>query len=214
VFLDWKTRFQFLTLEAVADSFLSDDIIADTEPRIEYTPRVPGWRHKRQQTPHTFWWQGLSEDRIENAIAEFLKDDDGYASIISRIDFQTKYRRIYNSSKSQSQQNIGLAANALYGFCPKDRPVYWRLLVTHAILYQAIIRSQDNSIGKPKSKEELLEFFRPPPIAEFPFVIDHSPFDCFEEFSITLNAASEYIRDLIIPKVYRRIRRSTENLET
>ncbi len=214
VFLDWKTRFQFLTLEAVADSYLSDDIIADIEPRIDYTPRVPGWRQKRQQTPHTFWWQGLSEDRIENAIGEFLKDDEGYVSIVSRIDFQTKYRRIYNGNKSQSQQNIGLAANALYGFCPQDRPVYWRLLIIQAILYQAITRSKDNSISQPNSKEELLELFRPSLTPEFPFVIDYSPFDCFEEFSVTLNAASEYIRDLAIPKIYRRIRRLTENLET
>ena len=212
VFLDWKTRFQFLTLEAVADSFLSDDIIADIEPGIEYTPRVPGWRQKRQQTPHAFWWQGLSEDRLENAIAEFLKDNEGYVSIFSRIDFQAKYRRIYNGNKSQSQQNIGLAANALYGFCPRDRPVFWRLLIIQALLYKAIIRSQDNSIGQPRDEEELFELFRPSLIPEFPFVIDHSPFDCFEEFSVTLNAASEYICDLIIPKVYRRIRRSTENL--
>ena len=140
VFLDWKTRFQFLLLEAVADSFLGDDIIADIEPKIDYTPRVPGWRSKRQQTPYKFWWQGLSEDRIENAIAEFLRDDEGYVSIISRIDFRSKYRRIYKG-QGQSQQNIGLAANALYGFCPKDRPVYWRLLIIHAILYKAILRS-------------------------------------------------------------------------
>ena len=69
-------------------------------------------------------------------------------------------------------------------------------------------------ILQPESEETLLQLFRPSDIPEFPFTIDYLAFDGFEEFPSTLNAASEYIGDLVLPKVYRRIRRSTENLDT
>jgi TIR domain len=113
-------RLQFTILEAVHDSLTNDNLIAGLMPAFDYSPRVPNWRYKRRKHPQQYWWQGLSPERLEDALKEFIKEDAaGVSQLISREVFRNRYKELYNRGSDSAQQALGLAANALYGFTLK-----------------------------------------------------------------------------------------------
>jgi len=127
---------QLTLLEAASESFNNDNLIAGLEPSMDYSPRVPDWRRKREQNPQKYWWQGLSEERFGSALAEFIfngKDQES-SHILTRAEFREHYKNLFRFASRSEQQALGLASNTLCGFTPKTRPIYWRLLIIQARL--------------------------------------------------------------------------------
>lgn len=214
--LDWRAKLQLSILEAVSESFINDHLIAGLDPGIDYSPRVPDWRKKRQSNPQKYWWQGLSEDRLSNAIAEFtLKGKDSESKrILTRTEFHERYKNLFRRASRSEQQALGLAANALYGFTPKSRPIYWRLLIIQARLYHALLKTGMDNLRRPSSTNEAFQLFSPsnPNATEFPYSGVHDQFDGFEPLQTTVETSSQYLNMLVVPKLILRTQTSQEPL--
>jgi TIR domain len=56
---DWRAKLQVLLMAAIANAYQDDDTLSCIQPGLPYSPRVAGWRTKREREPAKFWWQGL-----------------------------------------------------------------------------------------------------------------------------------------------------------
>lgn len=132
------SRIKFSILDRIFLNLTNEEEIAFVDPLIHYTPRVKNWRCKRSEYPQRYWWQGISKDRLEESERFFIKT---YISELEMPKLKTfsEFKKSYNilyKGVPKDKQALGLLANAIYGFNPKERPVYHRLLISWVILYQ------------------------------------------------------------------------------
>lgn len=207
--LDWRARLQFSLLEFAFLAVQHDSKIAALEPAIEYTPRVQGWRYLREDNPQKFWWQGLSEQKFDNAVEAFIWIEvDSSKSVLSLEAFRQYYKKLYRNGSDADQQRLGLASNALYGFTPFTRPVYWRLLVIQSLLYQNILNTRSEDVKEPDSLDKLKIMLLPSDI-EINLLGDVPPeAQLYESFPTTLRAAYAFIDMIVAPQTFLKIKAS------
>ena len=116
----------------------------------------------REAETSRYWWQGLSEERWHDAVAQFtLPDEAGGSRLMSGHEFRNRYRSLFAEGSDADQQALGLAANPLFRFTAFDRPVYWRLLVCQSLLFHALLRTRSANLGRPESADDLLALAGP-----------------------------------------------------
>ena len=65
-------------------------------------------------------------------------------------EFEQLYRRVVADGPEEDRKTLAVAANAFLGFRPETRPVYWRILIVQARLYQALIRTKGEPFHVPR----------------------------------------------------------------
>jgi hypothetical protein len=203
--LEKTSSLQFSLFEALLESLCNDNLIAALEPKIEYSPRVSGWREKREDQQQQYWWQGLSEQRLHQVFREFTVPEAQARRLRSISEFRSHYRSLYDSGSASAQEPLGIAANPLFGFSPAARPVYWRMLILHARIHRALLRTADRGFELPAAARGMLALLSGPQGA-FPFSEVYPEAEQFEAYADTLAATRAYLELLVIPKVCLRLR--------
>ncbi|HEY8610754.1 MAG TPA: hypothetical protein VIL69_05610 [Roseomonas sp.] len=139
---------RFRMARELYDVFQNDAAIAACEPALEYDPLVKEWRQKRIELPSVHWWQGLSPGRLDRAVRLLITEDGGTSRLLTFGEFEDVYTAAYAGGKIEHQKILGLAANALYGFTPFKRPVFWRLIMVQVHLHHAIRRPAPHNVGE------------------------------------------------------------------
>ena len=188
-----RARLQFCLLEAALQLLFNELDLAGVPPPISYTPRVPDWRELRKKNPQRYWWQGIERERFEQAIPFFLKpeiDTEGAFALKTVQEFRGTYQQLYDSGNKRNQQAIGLLANALYGFSPKERPVYWRLSICLTRIYQVLL---GNTQFNPETMgaTEVEKVFLPNRTNTFPFNFKPDDSVFFESYDTTFQATTQ-----------------------
>lgn len=201
--LDSQTRLQFALLESAFELFTNEGELATTDPAIEYTPRVPEWRKKRIANPARYWWQGVSPERFDAAVPFFLRPKDaGIDSdpLVTAQEFLDVYRHAFQSRDEKIQQAIGLLANGFYAFTSSSRPVLWRVCVSLARIYHALL---GNTSFHPSMGDLTLlpTVYQPSNESCFPFNFDASSCELFEPFPQTLDATLNYLTVITLPRI-------------
>lgn len=185
-------RIRFAILDAAVAALTKDLSMAAATPRLHYTPRVSGWRQRRALEPARYWWQGLTLERIKDAVPSFYDSAESTA-----LPSPGSFRRAYEvgfRAFCGGQQTLGLLANPLYGFHPRDRPVYWRILMLWHSLYSTLCQTQADS-----SSTQLRCFLFDSPWIEATipltaFALEELP----ETRDVTVLALQGYVRDHIL----------------
>lgn len=128
---------RFVLLDTALEALTRDLSIAAALPRLQYTPRFRGWRARRVREPSRYWWQGLTLERFQDVIPAFYATAEA-GDLPSRESFSRAYHVGFRAFGG-GQQTLGLLANPLYSFTPKERPVYWRLLALWSCLYGVLV---------------------------------------------------------------------------
>ena len=131
-------RVRYVILDAALNALTKDLSIAAARPPLTYTPRVKSWRQKRDAEPGKYWWQGLTNGRLKDAVATFY-DSSATDAVPSLASFRQAYAVGYRAFGG-GQQTLGLLANPLYGFEPRTRPVYWRMISIWHCLYVSLLQ--------------------------------------------------------------------------
>ncbi len=200
--LDGKMRLILALVDAALHLFTNEELIAAAPPPIAYTPRLPEWRSKRIVEPARYWWQGLSPDRFDSLRGLLLQPDatrPGRSIVISAMEFKATYRALYASScpDASQQQLLGLLCNGFYGFTPSLRPVLWRVIVCHCLLYQAAIAVS----LEPAVPGDVNSLFAAHAIERISLIGRDIPRDhLFEDFQITLEACTRYLDTFVLPR--------------
>lgn len=191
------SQLRFSLLESTYYALTNETQLATSGKPIEYTPRVSEWRIKRQQTPSRYWWQGLSEERFDVAMAFFIRQPTtGFPDVVNIETFSQAYLAAYNSG-GRNQQDLGLLANALYGFTPRTRPVYWRLLTFWDRIYKLYIRIHENT---DVVVSDIFEIFQEQSVVDFCASRIESD-KTFESASETWDATTIFFKRFIMPRI-------------
>ena len=188
-------RVRFALLDSALDALTKDSSIAAAAPRILYSPRLPSWRQKRATEPGQYWWQGLTLERLQAAVPTFY-DSTSNDAAPSPTSFRQAYSVGYRAFCG-GQQTLGLLANPLYGFTPRTRPVYWRMISVWHCLYRSMSQLPDDG-----TSPQLLRMF-----VDAPWVQATLPIHCLsldllpEPASSTKDAVCAYCKAYIEPKL-------------
>lgn len=193
-------RYKFSLLEEVKLALFQDRKLAASGKTIEYSPRVPNWRVKRQKNQQTYWWQGLTEERLRDARSAFLKssNDPSKFELVGFQDFKDRYL-IDFCRPGDHQMTIGLLGNAIFGFSPKNRPVFWRMLHFWNVCYETIKGTDEKDSVDERVPSWTSRF-------ELTFPED----DLYEPLDDTFEALSEYWNGLVAGSIKMNLRQSIE----
>jgi hypothetical protein len=154
--LDPRIELQYFLASKAYGVLKDDERIAEADPPIRYDPFARGWRELRRREPSTYWWQGLTMGRLEAALDLLTKNlgDSAHERLASFGEFELLYADALSGDEPRTRKSLAAAANPLMGFRPADRPVYWRILIAQARLYQALIRTRHAGFESPRTTQE------------------------------------------------------------
>lgn len=154
--LDPLTELQYFLAARLYNTFKDDATLAAIEPALPYTPFAPGWRTKRELEPATYWWQGLTMGRLEGMLDLLTvpSGDSHQGRVVSFGEFERLYNDMFADPDEARRKSVAAAANALHRFRPADRPVFWRVIITQARLYQALLHTRSSRFDVPASRQE------------------------------------------------------------
>ena len=79
--------------------------------------------------------------RLENILDLFtISETERGARLRTFGEFEQLYESILKEGDDRERKTMAVASNALASFRPESRPVYWRVLIAQACLYQALLR--------------------------------------------------------------------------
>ena len=101
---------------------------------------MQGWRQRRYMEPASWWLQGLSAEQLRDRLGRFfiVPDMDKGQRLATREEFKAEFDRILRSGTECEQRSLGVLANPLFGFTPRDRPVFLRVLAFQQLLYRRL----------------------------------------------------------------------------
>jgi len=193
--LEPKIELQYHLASSIYRSFRDDQRLAAIDPTIAYSPFASEWRSRRETEPSQFWWQGLTLGRLEGMLDLMtVKPEGGDERVTSFGEFERFYQEIFLDQDEIRRKVVAAAANAIYCFRPKDRPVFWRMLIAQARLYQALARSRRNALTIPDSESAWLEYLRLEDQQEFSWRGSESGAPLAETLAVT----DEYLRATVV----------------
>jgi hypothetical protein len=139
--LDRRIFTQYSLARELYDTFSADFRLAAREPILPYDPESEIAPPRREQEPQVYCKQGIHRGLVDIA-AEALITDTGS---VGRIKSFGEFEQEYQVEGSPVNKAFSRVEYLLLNFHPKTRPVFWRLLVTQAHLYRALLQTHVRS---------------------------------------------------------------------
>jgi hypothetical protein len=136
--VDRDINAQYALAKGLYLSFTDDFVFAGMEPALPYDPNRKDWMEKRPTDPAKYSRQGIPLGHLDNA-ADALIRREGPGQWVSFGEFYARYR----SKSPEVYERFDPVATVFLHFHPRTRPVLWRILVTQAHIYQALLRSRE-----------------------------------------------------------------------
>jgi hypothetical protein len=105
-------------------------------------------------------------------------------------EFERLYEQVFTDTDEYRRKTLAAAANSIYRFRPRDRPVFWRVLIAQARLYQALLRTRTTSFEVPTNDASWRSLLRLDDQPEFAWRDRHASGAPLEE---TLRITDEYL---------------------
>lgn len=192
--LEERVELPYYLASCLYGSFRDDARLAAMAPTLKYEPFHPQWRELREVDPATYWWQGLRMGRLENILDLFTVSGPEPAGnrLCSFGEFEQLYERTLKEGDDRTRKTIAVASNGLAAFRPENRPVYWRILIVQACLYQALLRVLRES-ARPITGADWMHLLRLEPADDFQWK-EPGRIPTLED---TLQAAQNYLRQYV-----------------
>lgn len=154
--VDQRIKAQYEIAKLLYRSFSDDYQFAGIEPRLEYDPNHEEWQERSRERPDVYWRQGIIWGRLDNAIdALTAPDAAGNPQLMSYGHFEAAYLE----QRSELRNQFELVILPLLRFHPKTRPVFWRMLVTQAHLYDTLLRAH-GAAASDEATDRVLDLVR------------------------------------------------------
>jgi hypothetical protein len=164
---------------------------------IDYKPFDKEADQRAKSNPATYHRQGLPLGVIESAVEALLvTEDDGDLRVLTYAECEAEFEK----QKSRVRQQFDEIRFLVDDFHPRSRPVFWRLLVTQACLYRAIV--QQDQLRRPEWSIADLQI----PIAErkkFDWRSQKDGGVVDDEVFEPLGVALEYLDERLTPRLAR-----------
>jgi hypothetical protein len=134
--------------------------LAQVTPRIAYQPEAPGWRQRRYVEPASSWLQGLSPEQLEKRLRRFfiVPDMSQNLRLATKEEFKAEFDRVLRPGTEHDQRSLGVLVNPLFGFTPRDRPVFRRVLALQHLLHIQLAGRSAGAIFEDSLIDEIQRF--------------------------------------------------------
>jgi hypothetical protein len=142
--LEPRIELQYFLAGRLYGSFKDDSRLAAIKPVVPYEPLGhDDWRRLRKENPSKYWWQGLTMGRLEGVLDLLTVPHEDSQRLASFGEFEQLWQESVDRGDERACKTLAIASNALLlRFRPDERPVFWRVLIAQARLYQALIRTK------------------------------------------------------------------------
>jgi hypothetical protein len=199
--LDDRIHTEFVLAQVICRSLADEAYAAEIEPRLPYTPYVPGWREKRVACPQQFRRQGLPLGRLNTALDVLhITRPEGIETLMSFGEFEPLVDQL---DVDDVRTGPGAARDLIVDFDPISRPVLWRVLIIEALLYW---RFQQTVFGERLSENIDLEmpFLASDVYKRLKDAVESRPdADQVEPLGTTATVAVRYFGDRVVPGLRR-----------
>jgi hypothetical protein len=138
-----RVRSQYNLAKLISWSFTDDFEFARYEPDLPYNPNVPNWNQLRVKNPEQYWRQGIPVGRLDIAAEGLLiREGSGPLRLKSFGEFEAEY---YGQN---SPSGFDILTDMFVGFHPESRPVLWRMLVSQAHIYEALLEASQKGVAE------------------------------------------------------------------
>jgi hypothetical protein len=160
--LEPRIQLQYHLASRLYGCVKEDKRLSRIAPAVEYEPFAEGWREKREVAPGVYWWQGLTMGRLETVLDLMTVESTTVPGtrLMSFGEFERFYSDVFHGDDDRLKKTLAVAANAIYRFRPADRPVFWRMLIVQARLYQALLRTRERGFTVSTDRTRWLELTR------------------------------------------------------
>ncbi len=177
-------------------SFTEDFALARIKPCLDYDPNHEKRLEKQRRKPEKYWRQGIFAGVLDNAVEALLvHDPNEFMRCMSFGEFESTYK---TSQEHKFYAFIELFKN----FHPKTRPVLWRVLITQAYLYKAMLHAREMRLTD-TNNHHLPKLLRPMSEKEHQDFDWHQSSDKATEEDLTqpFDAAYVYLREHLGPQL-------------
>jgi hypothetical protein len=153
--LEPRIDLQYKLAYCIYGSFTDDATLAALPPKRDYDPFDENWRQLRSDDPK-YWWQGLTMGRLERVLDVFtVADADSRVPRLASFgEFEKRHTAVVAEGPEEDRKTLAVAANAFLEFTPDKRPVFWRMLIVQARVYQALLRTKQQDFKLPQSRKD------------------------------------------------------------
>lgn len=112
---------------------------------LEYDPNNSDWQSLRTNDEPKYWRQGLPYGRLDNAVESLIVRDhepDGELRIRGFGEFELAFHQ-----QGPLRDNFAIVRDIFTDFHPRQRPVFWRMLITQAHIYRSIVEFHYDQAG-------------------------------------------------------------------
>src|SRR5262249_34729559 len=131
---------QYSLAKEIYDTFAADFRLAAVEPVLPYEPASDQAEQERATSPQRYWKQGIPRGKVDIAADALLAGNPGEAGRVKSFGEFEQESLPEGSAVNRAFRRFDYL---LQNSHPRTRPVFWRLLVTQAHLYQALLQSHD-----------------------------------------------------------------------
>jgi hypothetical protein len=143
--LDQRIFTQYSLARELYDTFSADFRLAGREPVLPYDPESEIAAQRREQEPQVYGKQGVHRGLVDIAAEALIAD----AGQVGRVKSFGEFEQEYEAAGSPINKAFPRVEYLLLNFHPKTRPVFWRLLVTQAHLYRALLQTHVRGDARP-----------------------------------------------------------------
>jgi hypothetical protein len=203
--LDEKVALRYVLARELYGAFQNGKALADCSPALPYDPLIDDWRLLRMKNPQQYWWQDLTQLRLDRAIEVFVIREERGDRLLTFGEFEDLYRTVYAGGDRHKQKMLGVAANALYGFTPFGRPVFWRVLMAKVHLYHALTRRVTNgALASLKSESEVRKFLE---LDDYrPYEWSRHDWSAHAPSAAAADDAGRVALDYLVPRIHQAVR--------
>jgi hypothetical protein len=152
--LEPRIREQYEIIKLLFLSFARDFELARYEPTLPYDPDradpgKPNREHLLAENPQVYARQGLYRGTLDVVVDALIHTPEpGTKDGVPRCKTYGEFLAEFDESESAIHR-VRLDLDELFsGFHPHRKPVLWRLLVTQALLYDALLQPQSGSTAR------------------------------------------------------------------
>jgi hypothetical protein len=154
--LDHSINIQYSLAKNLYYTFSSALDLARSEPSIPYDPDQIGPEftnmaeseriESRTKHPERYWLQGLKVGKLDTLTENLIISDGSTNSRIKSFgEFEREFFVKGSPHRTPENNEFEIFFTLFSYFHPKTRPVLWRVLITQAYLYNAILNIRSNS---------------------------------------------------------------------
>ena len=189
--VDRDINAQYALAKGLFLSFTDDFVFAAMPPALPYDPNRKDWREKRPLDPARYSRQGIPLGHLDNAADALIRrTGPGQWQWVSFGEFYTQYR----DENSEIYERFDPVATVILHFHPRTRPVFWRILVAQAHIYEALIRSREMQMRQAAEPAPLLRLIEGGEWAPFDWRAGEDEAPEREALAVPFEVAHEYLK--------------------